>query len=169
MKHLRISVLILCACLVSVAWSQQPTRQGRSDWTEFHRRNMMRWNPFEHVLNVNNVGSLHLKWSHRTKYAAGSPTVANGVVYFGTNGQNGGDGSLYALKAKTGAELWSYHSGPIYQSSPAVANGVVYIGNTNGNLYALNASTGALLWSYNTGGYVIASPTVANGVVYVSS
>jgi hypothetical protein len=28
---------------------------------------MMRWNPYEKVLNVNNVGSLELKWA----YAAG--------------------------------------------------------------------------------------------------
>jgi hypothetical protein len=33
---------------------------------EFHRPNMMRWNPYENVLSVNNVGRLHRKWSYLT-------------------------------------------------------------------------------------------------------
>ncbi|MGC1299609.1 MAG: hypothetical protein WA869_31665, partial [Alloacidobacterium sp.] len=33
-----------------------------ADWTEFHRDNMQRWNPYETVLGINNVGSLQLKW-----------------------------------------------------------------------------------------------------------
>jgi glucose dehydrogenase len=33
------------------------------DWTQFLRDNMQRWNPYETVLGVNNVGSLVLKWS----------------------------------------------------------------------------------------------------------
>ena len=107
MKHIRILVLILCACFVSVAWGQQPAGKGRADWTEFHRTNMMRWNPYENVLNVNNVGNLRLKWS----YSIGdglmsSPAVANGVVYVGSDDHN-----VYALKASTGAKLWSYTTG----------------------------------------------------------
>ena len=27
-----------------------------ADWTQFHRDNMQRWNPYETVLGVNNVG-----------------------------------------------------------------------------------------------------------------
>jgi glucose dehydrogenase len=33
-----------------------------AEWTQFHRDNMQRWNPYETVLNVNNVGDLQLKW-----------------------------------------------------------------------------------------------------------
>ena len=46
---------------------------------------------------------------------------------------------VYALKASTGALLWSYATGNGVYSSPAVANGVVYIGSDDGNVYALNA------------------------------
>jgi eukaryotic-like serine/threonine-protein kinase len=91
------------------------------------------------------------------------PAVANGVVYVGSE-----DNNVYALKASTGAKLWSYATGEIMDSSPAVANGVVYVGG-DFNVYALNAITGVKLWSYTTGSFVNSSPAVANGVVYVGS
>ena len=170
MKHIRILVLILCACLVSVAWSQQKqTCKADTPWEEFHRHNMERWNPCEHVLNVHNVGGLHVKWHYTTGNGNnGGPTsaaLANGVVYVGSYPS----GIVYALNARTGTSLWSYQTGGGIVSSPAVVNGVVYIGSRDNNVYALNASTGALLWSYTTGGYVDSSPAVANGVVYVGS
>jgi outer membrane protein assembly factor BamB len=93
-----------------------------------------------------------------------SPAIANGVVYFGSDG-----GNVYALNASNGALLWTYANSGAVQSSPAVANGVVYIGSDDNNLYALNANTGAQLWGYTTGGSVESSPAVANGVVYVGS
>ena len=87
MKRISSLVLILCACFVSVAWSQQPAGKCNNNWSEFHRGNMQRRNPCEKVLNVNNVGSLHKKWSYKTGgggvrnqvYCA--PAVAGGVVY----------------------------------------------------------------------------------------
>ena len=167
MKHIRTLVLILCACFVSVAWSQEPVGKCYNSWAEFHRYNMQRWNRCEKVLTVNNVGGLGLKWSSRFFISVySSPAVANGVVYVGS-----GDHKVYALKAKTGHKLWSYASGSYVESSPAVANGVVYVGSEfpDGNVNALNASTGALLWSYYTADYAGSSPAVANGVVYVGS
>ena len=47
-----------------------------------------------------------------------------------------------ALKASTGAKLWSFPAGGGISSSPAVANGVVYIGGGDTSVYALNAATG---------------------------
>jgi eukaryotic-like serine/threonine-protein kinase len=103
---------------------------------------MRRYNPYETVLGVNNVGSLQLKWSYDTGSSmASSPAVANGVVYIGN-----WDGTVYALKASTGAKLWSYKTGGV-ASSPGVANGVMYVGSFDGNVYALNANTGTKLWS----------------------
>ena len=63
MKRLSILVLILVACFAPVALAQQPagnvhTKKVLTNWNEFHRPNMRRWNPYENVLNVNNVGSL---------------------------------------------------------------------------------------------------------------
>jgi outer membrane protein assembly factor BamB len=139
-----------------------------ADWTQFHRDNMQRWNPYETVLGVGNVGGLQVKWKNPIGVYGNnfesSPAVVNGVVYFGSD-----DGNVYALDASTGAKLWSYATGNVVVSSPAVANGVVYVGSANGNVYALNAGTGAKLWSFTTGSSVNSSPAVANGVVYVGS
>ena len=100
MKRIPTLVLILCACVVSVAWSQQPADKGNNGWSEFHRHNMQRRNPYEKVLNVRNVGSLLLKWSYVTGDSGYSaPAVANGVVYVGH------DDGVYALKASTGHKL----------------------------------------------------------------
>src|SRR5262249_17446439 len=38
------------------------TTPSPADWTQFHRDNMQRWNPYEMVLGVNNVGTLGVKW-----------------------------------------------------------------------------------------------------------
>ena len=54
MKRISFLFLILCTCFVSVAWGQ------RNGWSEFHRPDMQRLNPYEKVLNVHNVGSLGL-------------------------------------------------------------------------------------------------------------
>ncbi len=141
------------------------TNPSPADWTQFHRDNMQRWNPYETVLGVGNVGGLQVKWNIPIG-GMSSPAVVNGVAYVGSLE----DGSVYALNGSTGAKLWSYATGSyIRSSSPAVANGVVYIGSDDFNVYALNASTGAKLWSYTTGGYVRSSPAVANGVVYIGS
>jgi len=76
MKRIRILVLIFCACSVSVAWGQQPVPKVRN-WRQFHRGNMERWNPFEKVLNVHDVGKLSLKWIYITGgWVLSSPAVA---------------------------------------------------------------------------------------------
>ena len=95
MKHLSISISILCACFVPVT-----SATCYSNWTEFHRPNMERWNPCEKVLSVNNVGNLGLLWSNTIGAYSSSPAVANGVVYVGSVDHN-----VYALKASTGAKL----------------------------------------------------------------
>ncbi len=144
------------------------TTSSPADWIEFHRDNMQRWNPYETVLGVNNVGKLGLKWQDDNFIAVSlpSPAVVNGVVYVGDN-----NGTYHALNASSGATLWSFQTGGDFRtSSPAVVNGVVYVGGGgDDNVYALNASTGAKLWSFTTGSEVYSSSAVANGVVYVGS
>jgi len=143
-----------------------PTRSARIDWPQF-RFNLCHtgFNPYEFVLSPATVGNLGVRWQYTTgDRVYSSPTVANGVVYVGSN-----DNNVYALNASTGALRWQYTAGAATPSSPAVAKGVVYAGSYDNNVYALNASTGALLWRYTTFGAVFSSPAVANGVVYVGS
>jgi uncharacterized repeat protein (TIGR01451 family) len=166
---LMLAIAPLWLMLAAANTSQAQTPSSPADWTQFHRDNMQRWNPYETVLGVSNVGSLRLKWKSPNGVGIGvsmqpSPAVVNGVVYVGSYG-----GNVSALNASTGARLWTYTTLDDVISSPAVANGVVYIPSTDGNVYALNAGTGALLWSYNIRPSGFSSPAVANGVVYVGS
>lgn len=76
---------ILCACFVSLAWGQKVTCPVSVSWTEFHTIDMMRWNPCEKALHVNNVGSLQMLWSYATgNYVESAPAVSNGAVYIGS-------------------------------------------------------------------------------------
>jgi outer membrane protein assembly factor BamB len=120
-KSTRIAVVLACSCLLPVAWCQQPT-----DWAQFHRLNMRRYNPYEKVIGVDNVGSLKLKWSFTLDGPSDStPVLAGGVVY--TSSYNG---VFYALNASTGTLSGTYRtaSGGQNNATPAVANGVVYFG-----------------------------------------
>jgi hypothetical protein len=130
-------------------------------------------------------------WTGAVACGAGSPAVANGVIYVQ------GCGHLYAFSAaagsancsgtppnKTCTPLWTAAIIGGGSSSPAVANGVVYVASGNGvggKLYAF--STAALspncsgtppnktctpLWTAADGGS-FSSPAVVNGVVYVGN
>ena len=99
-----------------------------------------------------------------------SPTVVNGVVYFGSSK----DEYVYALDAATGILKWETfntygYGGGIFQSGPSVVNGVVYIGDCNRNLLAIDANSGVIKWVFSAGGLIISSPTVVNGIVYFGS
>jgi len=50
-----------------------------ADWTQFHRDNMLRWNPYETVLGVGNVGKSQVKWKKLFQNGVlnSSPAVVN--------------------------------------------------------------------------------------------
>ncbi|MFQ5874121.1 MAG: PQQ-binding-like beta-propeller repeat protein [Dehalococcoidia bacterium] len=66
---------------------------------------------------------------------ASTPTVADGVVYFGSQ-----DYHLYALDAATGHLIWKYRTSDSVYSSPTVASSIVYVGSDDYHIYALLAS-----------------------------
>jgi outer membrane protein assembly factor BamB len=106
-------------------------------------------------------------WLSRDMYQADPAVIANGVVFGYGNGEDATQSTadvglayntaanriarsthavLYALDARTGAELWS--SGDQIKSfnhftSLAVANGRVYIGTFDGKLYAFGVDGAA--------------------------
>jgi len=157
MKGIRIAILILSACLASLAWGQPRAGSCTNDWTEFHGANMQRWDPCEKTLNAKNVRRLVLKWTS-SLLGGSQAAIVDGVAYLQSI-----EGTVSALNADTGAALWTSQNVGGDYSSPAVVNGVVYVGTA-----ALDAKTGALLWRY-TSGSTYSAPTVANGVVYVGS
>lgn len=63
-----------------------------------------------------------------------TPIVAGGVVF------EAGGGTIRALDAATGTELWHDGIGGIHWESPMVANGIVYITDGGGSLTAYGAT-----------------------------
>jgi polyvinyl alcohol dehydrogenase (cytochrome) len=69
----------------------------------------------------------------------GAVSVANGVVYAGSQSSTG---YMYALDANTGKILWSFESGGSVDDGPSIARGFVYwgsgyrIGKNNDKVYA---------------------------------
>jgi outer membrane protein assembly factor BamB len=101
-------------------------------------------------------------WCAGNNYLPDAPSgaaVVDGIAYFGS-----ALGSVFAIDAASGAQLWSAPiSSDNAASSPAVANGVVYINGDS--LFAFDAKTGAQLWSSSILDGT-SSPAVVGGVVY---
>jgi len=93
------------------------------------------------------------------------PIVAEGKVFVSSL-----NGTLYAVQAADGSDLWQFSArGPLLHS-PAYEKGKVYVGSVDGGLYCLDAASGAVRWRFDGGrGGFAASPTVENGVVYIGS
>jgi eukaryotic-like serine/threonine-protein kinase len=153
----------LCFALLALAgicFSQ--TLNSRADWTQFLRNNMHRFNPYEKVLGVKNVGQLVVNWTYATggSIEFSSPAVANGALYVLSDDQN-----LYAIDARSGGTLWSAPSGVSSQGSIAVADGIVYFAASKG-VHALDAKTGVALWSFSVA-LGCGSPSTLHGTVYI--
>ena len=58
--------------------------------------------------------------------------------------------ALYALRADSGALLWSYPLNGFAYNAPLLTGTTLYVGADTGMLYALRAATGTLLWHYQT-------------------
>ncbi|WP_265737359.1 serine/threonine-protein kinase [Actinacidiphila yanglinensis] len=108
-------------------------------------------NPGEQIWAFTSGGEVHT-----------SATVANGMVYFGSNDQ-----SVYAVDAATGKQRWAVPTGNVVYSTPAVANGVLYVGTADNGLWALDAATGKKRWTFHTESLVNSSPALAAGVLYI--
>lgn len=76
----------------------------RTNWPKFRFNDANSgFNRYENVLSPATVGGLTKAWSHSLRYRIySSPAVVGGVVYVGAETNR-----IYALKASTGAVLWS--------------------------------------------------------------
>jgi outer membrane protein assembly factor BamB len=130
-----------------------------------------------------------IKWRFRSGVSfLASPTVSGGVVYAAAL-----SGRVYALRASSGATLWTYATkGPV-ASTPAVAGNSLYVASLDGGVYALDRTSGKLRWRFATSGerrftapgihgllpktelmadpfdVFLSSPAVDGGTVYVGS
>ncbi|TMK84542.1 MAG: hypothetical protein E6G44_09855, partial [Actinobacteria bacterium] len=85
-------------------------------------------------------GSCTPLWTGNVGVGESSPTVANGVVYVGSQ-----FGGLYAFSAAgclraTCDPLWVGQTGGDVNNSPAVSGGSVYVGGSDKKLYAFDAT-----------------------------
>jgi outer membrane protein assembly factor BamB len=130
------------------------------------------WDHNVYALGLRGRRKPRLLWKFTTDAEVdSSPAYAGGRVFVGTNG-----GSLYALNARTGHELWrstSYssflHGREYFYATPTLAYGRVYIGNTDGTLYAFGQKTGHLLWARHAGTYVYSAAAVWHREVIVGT
>jgi hypothetical protein len=138
----------------------------RSNWPQYRfSLTHTGFDPYENVLGPSTVSGLTQAWAVGTGgIVDSSPSVANGVVYVGSE-----DHSLYAIDAVTGAVRWTAPVQLDIHSSPAISGGTVYVGSFDHDVYAFDASTGVQKWSFATGDLVHSSPAVVAGTVYVGS
>lgn len=97
-----------------------------------------------------------------------TPTIVNGIVYFGTLGR-----SVYAVSLADGFPVWEnpYETGGAITGTPLVLDGRLYIGSFDGNLYILDTDTGSAVGVIPLGGWIWAGPTVdtTKKTIYVTT
>lgn len=136
---------------------------------------MWRHDPAHSATGQSGPTNLVLRWKFGTGGSVvSSPSVADGVAYFGSFDKN-----IYAVSAQDGSFIWKFPTQERIFSSPAVVNGKVYTGTDDGNIYCLNAYNGSLIWKTYAGGIIPAnfaasvilrsSPIVVENKVYVGS
>ncbi|MFG3259335.1 PQQ-binding-like beta-propeller repeat protein [Streptomyces sp. NPDC048172] len=103
----------------------------------------------------------------------GGPVIIGGIVYMW------GDGRLYALEARTGAEHWSYPVGDASATGgvpvrlTVADDGAVYV-CAGSRVFALDATTGAERWRFDAPAAFLCppafvpGPAVAGGGIYLA-
>ena len=132
-------------------------------------------------INRGNVARLHPAWIFTTEVKESletSPIVVNGVMYVTTSYSH-----VYALDAKTGAEIWHYKPklgavttfccGP-NNRGVAVYDDKVYVGTLDTRLVALDAKTGSVAWEQQIAdpekGYSeTMAPTAVDGKILIGT
>jgi outer membrane protein assembly factor BamB len=123
-----------------------------------------------------------VKITDDTEFPA-SVTVDHGVVYAATCCSNTKVSHLFALRADTGATIWSRtFAGSIATPTPVDSQGaapaaasteviVPWVGSSPpfGGLYALRASNGATLWHTDTPGKPYSNPVIVGNSVFMAT
>lgn len=121
------------------------------------------------VRGISPLGKLDWVFETRGHFVAG-PTLKNGVAYV-----PGGDGTLYALDARTGKLKWQYDSGEDLLTTPVLDEQIVLVATENDALLAVERQTGKLRWRYHrelraAAGFSIfgaADPLIYQGTIYI--
>ncbi|WP_458206121.1 outer membrane protein assembly factor BamB family protein [Haladaptatus sp. NG-SE-30] len=114
------------------------------------------------------------RWRFELDVAESSPVTATDETLFFKTSDVNGQGTCWALDAKTGEERW--HLGvpsgkegrtPSAENvPPAVVDGVAYFADKE-TVYAIDAESGTPRWQADADGFIDHAPTVADGTVYI--
>jgi len=116
----------------------------------------------------------NLLWRHDFSTAAilqgGDTAIAEGgnLVYLSQQNTNTPGGTLTAMQANTGKQLWQVATGTGF-IPPLVAGGVVYISSQYGSMDARRTKDGSLLWRYTPASLPLTVVTVTHDTVYLGS
>ncbi len=103
-------------------------------------------------------------WTFRSgNRIVGTPTVADGIVVFGSADRN-----IYGLDAATGKMLWKVEAAEPVLGAVAIEKGIAYVGASDHTFRAIHIKTGKVAWSY-TGvkGYIETKPLIeGNKVIF---
>ncbi|MCK5274531.1 MAG: PQQ-binding-like beta-propeller repeat protein [Alphaproteobacteria bacterium] len=164
--------------------SQDMMNRAESDGNNFLHTNgnydQTRYYPARQI-NVNNVKNLRPAWIFQTEIVESletTPIVVNGIMYITTSFNH-----VYALNARTGAQIWQYKHkmGPIttYCCGPnnrgvAAYGDKVFMGTLDAKLVALDAKTGKVVWEQQIAdpelGYSeTMAPTAVNGKILIGT
>lgn len=111
------------------------------------------------------VGKSHVLWQYANGPDVPTPVSDGNLIYIVND-----KGILYAIDAKSGAEVW----GPrriqpaIYSSSPVLADGRIYITNEDGTTTVIRAGrTFEVLAENKLEEYTLSSPAVSEGQIFL--
>jgi polyvinyl alcohol dehydrogenase (cytochrome) len=144
--------------------SVEPRPRAR-DWTVYgHDLLNTRLNKREKQVNRRTAAQLTERWSKNGLVGVtGTPIVSRGVAYFGD-----WTGTVWAVDAATGAEIWTAETGAFVVGSPAVDRHAVYV-SSGRTLFRLERATGAISWQVETNessfAQINASPVLVDGLV----
>jgi outer membrane protein assembly factor BamB len=102
------------------------------------------------------------QWTADVPCSAG-PVMAAELVCGG-----GPDGTLSALKPRSGAIRWQQRLGGSAITSLATADDVLYAGTADGQIHAVKPADGSVAWRWRGPG-TLTRPLVSDGVLFVGS
>jgi len=169
MPQHRLRIGFVCAVLavpgmVARGHASVATR-SRKDWAVYgHDLSNTRLNPRETRINRRTVARLTETWTKDGLVGvSGTPTVSGRTAYFGD-----WKGTLWAVEARTGREIWHTAIGGFVVGAPAIERTAVYA-SSGAILYRLDRASGAIVWKVVTNEHpfaqINASPVVVDGLV----
>jgi outer membrane protein assembly factor BamB len=88
-----------------------------------------------------------------------SPTIMNGRLYFGST-----NGTVFALNAATGDQLWQFNADGAIETTPAWSDDCIVVGGSD--LRGIDKDTGEQTWVVSDGLKIRSSPAIVDDVAY---